>query len=164
MELQEKHVSNTTCCTQNAVIFTLEIDFNTLLQKESFVRPINMGILRNTIMQVSLSYSSPSSSDGLSEHFFHSTFFEIWWPVSVTFVAKVHMMCATYRAFKSTYLWEMYLTGTLSKLDTEHKWTLSLEQSTQSDNCVQKRYGTFSCSSVLWVFCKMNTSKKGEKD
>ena len=78
MELQEKHVSNTTCCTQNAVIFTLEIDFNTLLQKESFVRPINMGILRNTIMQVSLSYSYPYSSDGLSEHFFHSIFFEIW--------------------------------------------------------------------------------------
>ena len=78
MELQEKHVSNTTCCTQNAVIFTLEIDFNTLLQKESFVRPKDMGILKNTIMQVSLSYSSPSSSDGLSEHFFHSTFFEIW--------------------------------------------------------------------------------------
>ena len=170
MELQEKHVSNTTCCTQNAVIFTLEIDFNTLLQKESFVMLANMGthleLYNNESIYVVLSYSSPPHLMDWVNTFFHSTFFEIWWPVSVTFVAKVHMMCATatYRAFKSTYLWEMYLTGTLSKLDTEHKWTLSLEQSTQSDNCVQKRYGTFSCSSVLWVFCKMNTSKKGEKD
>ena len=63
MELQEKHVSNTTCCTQNAVIFTLEIDFNALLQKESFVMLANMGthleLYNNESIYVVLSYSSP---------------------------------------------------------------------------------------------------------
>ena len=40
---------------------------------------------------------------------------------------------------------------------------MSLEQSTQSDNCVQKRYGTFSCSSVLWVILQNEYFLKRER-
>lgn len=168
MELQEKHVSNTTCCTQNAVIFTLEIDFNALLQKESFVMLANMGthleLYNNESIYVVLSYSSPPHLMDWVNTFFTLHFLKYGdpfqsllllrstWCVQRTGLSKVPI--------SGRCILQVHFPNWIQNIS---KWTLSLEQSTQSDNCVQKRYGTFSSSSVLRVLLQNEYFEKGRE-